>query len=136
MGKKKSLIILLSCVLVVTATICIIGGIAAGAAEDKTDSEKMREMADRVESAIMSVDDSYKKQVEVCKYFNRYLRHFRKPKAKTELLTANCSSKYTKYMVIPDISTLKMVKFFDNNEKLSKSTCFFRSIVLQYSSVE
>lgn len=68
MGKKKLRIILLSCVLVVTATICIIGGIAAGAAEDKTDSEKMREMADRVESAIMSVDDSYKKQVEVVTY--------------------------------------------------------------------
>lgn len=68
MGKKKLMIVLLSCVLVMTATICIIRGIAVGAAEDKTDAEKMREMADRVESVILSVDDSYKKQVEVVTY--------------------------------------------------------------------
>ena len=68
MGKIKPLTVLLVCVLVVTATICIIGGIASGTAEDKTDSEKMREMADRVEDAILSVDDSYKKQIEVVTY--------------------------------------------------------------------
>ena len=68
MGKIKPLTVLLVCVLVITAAICIVGGIAAGAEGDKTDAEKMREMADRVEDAILSVDDSYKKQVEVVTY--------------------------------------------------------------------
>ena len=68
MGKIKPLTVLLVCVLVITAAICIVGGIAAGAEGDKTDAEKMREMADRVEDAILSVDDSYKKQIEVVTY--------------------------------------------------------------------
>ena len=68
MGKIKPLTVLLVCVLVITAAICIVGGIAAGAEGDKTDAEKMREMADRVEDAILSVDDSYKKQVEIVTY--------------------------------------------------------------------
>lgn len=68
MKKMKLLTVLVVCVLVVTATVCIIGGIAASADGDKTDAEKMREMADRVEDAILSVDDSYKKQVEVITY--------------------------------------------------------------------
>ena len=67
MGKIKPLTVLLVCVLVITAAICIVG-IAAGAEGDKTDAEKMREMADRVEDAILSVDDSYKKQIEVVTY--------------------------------------------------------------------
>lgn len=68
MGKIKPLTVLLVCVLVITAAICIVGGIAAGAEGDKTDAEKMKEMADRVEDAILSVDDSYKKQVEIVTY--------------------------------------------------------------------
>lgn len=68
MGKMKPLTVLLVCVLVITAAICIVGGIAAGAEGDKTDAEKMKEMADRVEDAILSVDDSYKKQVEIVTY--------------------------------------------------------------------
>ena len=68
MGKIKPLTVLLVCVLVITAAICIVSGIAAGAEGDKTDAEKMKEMADRVEDAILSVDDSYKKQVEIVTY--------------------------------------------------------------------
>ena len=68
MGKIKPLTVFLVCVLVITAAICIVGGIAAGAEGDKTDAEKMREMADRVEDAILSVDDNYKKQIEVVTY--------------------------------------------------------------------
>ncbi len=68
MGKIKPLTVLLVCVLVITAAICIVGGIAAGAEGDKTDAEKMKEMADRVEDAILSVDDSCKKQVEIVTY--------------------------------------------------------------------
>lgn len=68
MGKIKPLIVLLVCVLVITAVICIVGGIAAGAEGDKTDTEKMREMADLVGDAILSMDNSYKKQVEVVTY--------------------------------------------------------------------
>ena len=68
MGKMKPLTVLLVCVIVITAAICIVGGIAAGAEGDKTEAEKMREMADRVEDAIISVDDSSKKQIEGVTY--------------------------------------------------------------------
>ena len=68
MGKIKPLTVLVVCVLVITAVICIVGGIAAGAEGDKTDTEKMREMADLVGDAILSMDNSYKKQVEVVTY--------------------------------------------------------------------
>ncbi len=68
MKNRKLPIVLMICVVVIAAMICIIGGIAASADDNKTDAEKMREMADRVENAILSVDDSYKKQIEVVTY--------------------------------------------------------------------
>ena len=62
---KKKLLIILCCVLVVIVAITALGISKAFADEGKTDAEKMQEMADRVEDAILSVDDSYKKQIEI-----------------------------------------------------------------------
>ena len=64
MNKKKVLTIL-CCVLVVTVAVVALATAKAFADDEKTDAEKMREMADRVEDAILSVDDSYKKQIEI-----------------------------------------------------------------------
>lgn len=67
MMKKKLLIMLPLCIVVVAVIIAILV-FAKPSAEPKTDDEKMREMAERIEDAIMSVDDSYTKQVEVVSF--------------------------------------------------------------------
>lgn len=65
---KKKVITILCCVLVVIVTVTALAVSKAFADEGKTDAEKMQEMADRIEDAIQSVDDSYKKQIEVVTY--------------------------------------------------------------------
>lgn len=65
---KKKLLTILCCVFVVAVAVTALATAKAFAEDEKTDAEKMREMADRVENAILSVDDSYKKQVEVVTY--------------------------------------------------------------------
>ena len=62
---KKKLLTILCCVLVVTVAVAVLATAKAFADDDKSYAEKMREMADRVEDAILSVDDSYKKQIEI-----------------------------------------------------------------------
>ena len=62
---KKKLLTILCCVLVVTVAVAVLAAAKAFADDEKTDAEKMRDMADRVENAILSVDDSYKKQIEI-----------------------------------------------------------------------
>lgn len=62
---KKKLLTILCCVLVVAVVSIVFAAAKASADNDKTDAERIREMADRVEDAILSVDDSYKKQVEI-----------------------------------------------------------------------
>lgn len=65
MSKKKLLIILPLCVLIVIVALSVIAAVSVGADDEINDAEKIQEMADRVENAIMSVDDSYKKQIEI-----------------------------------------------------------------------
>ena len=65
---KKKLLTILCCVFVVAVAVTALATAKAFAEAEKTEAEKMREMADRVEDAILSVDDSYKKQVEVVTY--------------------------------------------------------------------
>lgn len=62
---RKKLLTVLCCVIAVTVALVAFVAANASADNDKTDAEKIREMADRVEDAILSVDDSYKKQIEV-----------------------------------------------------------------------
>ena len=61
---KKKLLTILCCLLVVTVAVAALAT-KAFADDEKSDAEKMRDMADRVENAILSVDDSYKKQIEI-----------------------------------------------------------------------
>lgn len=62
---KKKILTILCCVLIVAVAVAVLATAKAFADDEKTDAEKMREMADRVENAILSVDDSYKKQIEI-----------------------------------------------------------------------
>ena len=62
---KKKLLTILCCALAVIVALVAFAAAKASAGNDKSDAEKMRGMADRVEYAILSVDDSYKKQVEI-----------------------------------------------------------------------
>lgn len=64
MTRKKLLVALPLCLLVVVMMISILACEKANA-NPKTDAEKMREMADRVEDAILSVDGGYEKQIEI-----------------------------------------------------------------------
>ena len=62
---KKKILTIPCCVLIVAVAVAALATAKAFADDEKTDAEKMREMADRVEDAILSVDDSYKKQIEI-----------------------------------------------------------------------
>ena len=62
---KKKLLTILCCVFVVTVAVVVLATAKTFEDDEKIDAEKMREMADRVENAILSVDDSYKKQIEI-----------------------------------------------------------------------
>lgn len=64
MARKKLRIVLPLCLVAIVVMISILA-FAKANAEPKTDAEKLREMADRVEDAILSVDDGYEKQVEI-----------------------------------------------------------------------
>lgn len=67
----------------------------------------------------------------VCKYFNRNLRHFRKPKAKTEILTADFITNAVQNKQIGTCIWCKNRIIRDNFDVLPKTPCNFYGFVVE-----